>query len=572
MAKSPSEKPAPAGVDIGRRTFVARGSAALASGAALASTGSLATARERCGADYGSAPESAEARARPWHRPNLLFLITDQERYPQHWPEGWAETHLPNRKRLADRGLTFTRHYCNAAMCTPSRATLVTGLFAAQHRVMQVLQYGGPNDDGTPGNTAQTTLQPGLQNMGRMLLDAGYDVQYRGKWHLSKDPTGTLPVQSPRDLAHYGFHGWIPPEAGTDQAAAVFGGGDTDYDTEYAAQAAHFLESADANSARPFALFVCFANPHDLMGYPSTWDEPSYSDIPPYEGSNNYGKDAPRCFRQGIDLPSTAREPPFGNHKPPAQARSTLMWAKGLGPLPSLRSKLDYVNFYAWLTRESDRHFGTVLDALECNAGLRDKTVVFALSDHGEMGLAHGGMREKAYNAYEETIHVPLVVSNPTMFAGPVRTAALASLIDLMPTVASFAGVQDRRRYVFMGKDLTPIIQDAIAHPGHPARTVQDSIYFTTDETLGEKIVGQPSHLRCLREADWKVVEYFDPTGGERSQFELYDLVDDPLELHNMGSPANVDWFNPGKLAEMVAKLDRRTQEIDSHPLRKPPR
>ena len=55
------------------------------------------------------------------------------------------------------------------------------------------------------------------------------------------------------------------------------------------------------------------------------------------------------------------------------------------------------------------------------------------------MGLAHGGMREKAYNAYEETIHVPLVVSNPKLFPSPVRTEALASLIDLMPTVATLA-------------------------------------------------------------------------------------------------------------------------------------
>ena len=218
------------------------------------------------------------------------------------------------------------------------------------------------------------------------------------------------------------------------------------------------------------------------------------------------------------------------------------------------------------MTRESDRHFGTVLDALECNTGLRDRTVVFALSDHGEMGLAHGGMREKAYNAYEETIHVPLVVSNPIMFPGSVSTSALASLIDLMPTVATLAGVQNHGRYTFMGQDLTPIIQDAVDHPAHPTRTVQDSIYFTTDEVLGAEIVRSPGHIRCLREADWKVAEYFDLTAGTPSQFELYDLVNDPLESHNMGDPANQAYFNPAKLAEMVEKLHRKMEEIDHHP------
>ena len=175
--------------------------------------------------------------ARPTHRPNLLFLITDQERYPQHWPEGWAGRTCPTASGSRTTASPSDRAFCNGRMCSPSRATLFTGLYAAQHGVTEVLQFGGPDRDGSPGPTAQTTLQPGLQNIGRMLLDAGYDVQYRGKWHVSKDPTGTLAVQSPGDL-EITASGWIPPEAGTDQEAAVFGGGDTNYDAQYASQAA----------------------------------------------------------------------------------------------------------------------------------------------------------------------------------------------------------------------------------------------------------------------------------------------------------------------------------------------
>lgn len=564
MPKDPVDESRTADHKASRRKFLKEGGAALAAGLALGPVGAAASGG---GAGEDERPESPEAAARPWNRPNLLFLITDQERYPQHWPEGWAEANLPNRKRLADRGLTFTRNFCNAAMCSPSRATLFTGLYAAQHGVKEVLQFGGPNEDGTPGPTAQTTLQPGLQNIGRMLLDAGYDVQYRGKWHISKDPTGTLAVQSPKDLGQYGFNGWIPPEAGTDQAAAVFGGGDADYDAQYASQAAEYLRRVDPKSPKPFALFVCLANPHDLMGYPSTWNQPSYSDIPPYEGSDNYGADVPLCFEQGIALPETADEPPLGNYKPPAQARSTAMWADGLGTLHSHQMRLNYVNFYAYVHTLSDQHFGTVLDALESNRGLAKKTLVFALADHGEMGLAHGGMREKAYNAYEETIHVPLVVSNPELFPGPVKTSALASLIDLMPTAAALAGVQNRGQYEFMGRDLTPILKDAAENPANPTKKVQDSIYFTTDEVLGEEIVGQPSHIACLREADWKLAEYYDPSGEKPSQFELYDLASDPLELHNRGNPENQEYFDGPKLAEMVEKLHRKMGEVESHPL-----
>ncbi len=350
---------------VSRRKFLRKSGAALAAGMAAASCGASPAAGGTPDAVEKGVPASPAAVGRVLRRPNLVFLITDQERYPQHWPEGWAEANLPNRKRLADSGLTFTRCFCNAAMCSPSRATLFTGLYVSQHGVREVLQYDYPSRNSQPEHTSQSTLQTGTQNIAQMLADAGYNVQYRGKWHISKDPTGTLAVQSPRDLEQYGFQGWIPPEAGTDESATVFGGGDTNYDAQYAAQAADFLKKANPYSQKPFALFVCLANPHDLMGYPNTWNQPSYSDIDAFKGADNYGKDYPECFDQGIDLPLTAQESPLGNFKPPAQARSTLMWASGIGTLLSHEEQLNYVNFYAYLHRVSDRHIGTVLDALE---------------------------------------------------------------------------------------------------------------------------------------------------------------------------------------------------------------
>ena len=65
-------------------------------------------------------------------------MMTDQERFPQYWPAGWADANLPNRKRLADVGLTFTHAFCNTAMCSPSRTTLFTGLYPTQHGVEDI--------------------------------------------------------------------------------------------------------------------------------------------------------------------------------------------------------------------------------------------------------------------------------------------------------------------------------------------------------------------------------------------------------------------------------------------------
>ena len=82
----------------------------------------------------------AGAQSQPFpERPNILLVITDQQRYPRHWPEGWAAQNLPNWHSLTQTGITFRRAYCNSSMCSPSRATLMTGLHPAHHGVTDTL-------------------------------------------------------------------------------------------------------------------------------------------------------------------------------------------------------------------------------------------------------------------------------------------------------------------------------------------------------------------------------------------------------------------------------------------------
>lgn len=556
----PVQESRPLDAEWSRRQFVTTSAAALAAGVALPSTAA-------------ASPPARRLDRSALHRPNLLILITDQERFPQHWPDGWAKENLPGRRRLARHGLTFTRAFCAASMCSPSRATLFTGLYPAHHGVTEVLNLTPVCEcAGQMPHYGQGTLQPTTQNMARMLAAAGYNVQYRGKWHISKDRSGTLPPQSPSDLAQYGFHGWLPPDA-AEHTPPYFGGGTADNDGLYADQAAAFLEQADPHADQPFALFVCLVNPHDIMGYPKYTSEPSHSDIPPWKGTANYESAMPECFEQGIELPPTHDEP-ASNYKPAVQAQSTALWTNQLGALEGDASPLKYVNFYAFLHKESDRHIGTVLDALEANPGLYDQTLVFRLSDHGEMGLSHGGMRQKAYNAYEETIHIPLVVSNPRLFPHAARTNSLASTIDLMATFATLADVPNREDYTFLGHDLTPIIEDAIAHPDDPTAEVQDEVLYTTDETIGsvaptgsevEPPIKPPFRIRCLRESRWKIVMYFDPSHPESTVYELYDLREDPIEYHNLADPASPR-YNQLQLDKMKKRLNRKLIETGTEP------
>ncbi|MFC3241494.1 sulfatase-like hydrolase/transferase [Gordonia humi] len=320
------------------------------------------------------------------------------------------------------------------------------------------------------------------------------------------------------------------------------------------AQALDFLTN-QAPGGGPFALIVSLANPHDILSFPKTWDE-KVGDC------DNYGSVAPTAFSQGIDLPGTYKENLRANHKPSAQVQLKLLLAGGLGPLPTEHDARNYVNFYAYLHKIVDAHLGRILDAIDADERLRRDTVVFRISDHGEMGMSHGGLRQKAFNAYEETLRVPLIVSNPTMFPAPARTGALASLVDLVPTMAALAEVPNRGSYGFRGADLTPVIADAVAHPSSPSASVQDSVMFTFDDVNaaaadGQKVVREPNHIRAIRDTRWKYAVYFDPAGKARAQRELYDLRSDPDERRNLADPA-APGFDPGQVATMELKLSER--------------
>ena len=410
---------------LDRREFLlSMGAAVLAAGALPASG-----AHARAGA---VAAHGTTAAALP-DQPNILILITDQERPPQYWPEGWADANLPNRKRIADNGLSFRHAYCAAAMCSPSRSTFFTGLYPEQHGVVETLSF-----DGT-ASVDQPELPLDIQNMAKLLKSGGYAVQYRGKWHMSKGADGSDPTAT--DLANYGFDGWVPPDAGDDANPDDFGGGCPDNDQHYIDQAVQFLQSPAAGGSQPWALVVSLVNPHDVLSYAQTWASQASDGSDCY----NYQFQAPGCFEQGISLPPTYGEnlaPQFQAHCPLPDARA--FCSRPGSTVPALQESENYVNFYAYLQKFTDVQIGQLLDAWRPE--LVDKTVIFRFSDHGELGLSHGGLRQKMFNVYEEMLNVPLVVSNPVLFPQPVQTNALASLVDLMPTLATLAKVPDPGR------------------------------------------------------------------------------------------------------------------------------
>jgi arylsulfatase A-like enzyme len=147
------------------------------------------------------------------------------------------------------------------------------------------------------------------------------------------------------------------------------------------------------------------------------------------------------------------------------------------------------------------------------------------------------------FNVYEETIHVPLIISHPDL-PNKGTTNSLASLVDILPTVASLANVPNKAAWTHSGVDLTPIIND-------PTAALQDTILFTFDDDRAGTgsdpgfLTSTPiaHHIRCIRcdynGKQWKYARYFNPADEEAAaeEFELYCLTDDPLEQDNLYSP-----------------------------------
>jgi choline-sulfatase len=473
---------------------------------------------------------------------NVILFLTDQDRAIQHFPEGWADTHLPGLTRLQRNGLTFDRAFTNSCMCSPARSTLTTGFFPAQHGVKYTLEQDMPADQ-----YPQVELPLDLKNMATIAAAAGYTPVYKGKWHMSK-PAGA--EWAPDDVGKYGFGRWNPPDAGANQDVPEAGGATPNNDGRYMNSAGDMeageegvLEYLTSQAAQdqPFFLVISLVNPHDVLFYPSSYLAAGYDD----------------SWLEGeIELPETVDEHLLPT-KPIAQQLFLLLFTLS-GPLTTPQMKRNYLNFYANLMRVSDQYLVDVLDTLD-QTGLLDDTLVIRTADHGEMGLAHGGLRQKNFNFYEESIRVPLVYSNPRLFPRPRKTGALVSHVDFLPTLASLLGAPGSARARWQGVDYSK----RVLHPS--ADPVQDYVVFTYDDfqagQAGGPYIPPPNHIVAVREKRWKLAKYYDVNGNVPDQWEMYDLQNDPLETTNL---AHEGYARTPKQAHAFDRLQRRLAKVEA--------
>ena len=437
-------------------------------------------------------------------KPNILLIMVDQQRYPTVYDteelRAWQKEYLKAQTILAKHGFTFKNHYTGSTACCPSRATIYTGQYPSLHGVTQTVGAAkGPYDPDVFWLDPST-----VPTMGDYFRTAGYQTYWKGKWHVSAadilipgtknayltyNPDNGVPIPSDEEryikanvLTAFGFDGWVGPEphganprnSGSSAATGVSG-----RDPVYAEQTVALIQKLDqeyrkkeGQPVKPWFIVSSFVNPHDIAIFGAVTRasaqfafkvDPSVPFIPP----------AP-----------TATE--SLSTKPIAQFSYRNVYPLALQPL---EDTLFYRQLYYSLQLEADRQICKVLNALMESAFYHNTIVVFT-SDHGELLGAHGGLFQKWYQAYEEAIHVPLIIHNPVLFEKPAATAMLTSHVDLLPTLLGMAGLDAEKIQTqlsrthtevlpLVGRDLTPLLRGKKEFKG-----ADEPLYFMTDDNV----------------------------------------------------------------------------------------
>src|SRR5499426_3425864 len=349
----------------------------------LLALGATALAQQTTGVSGSSASEKP-----PY---NIVFLIVDQRTYRLLAGTDYSLAALDS---IARHGVTFNNHYISSAMCSPSRASFLTGQPPQVNGVFDQMQF-----------TYQQSLNPKLPNMGSVLKGLGYKTAYFGKFEMDKKLLETKPtVNYSTALRPYGFD--------------VFGsGGDIGSDPDsgfendafIAGESVRWLRTNASEARRtgqPFFMVASFLNPHDIMfgngnipGQPPVQKPLVPYAAPPAPANSIYER------KWSFTLPASLQESLSAPGMPGALLEYQKGWDGWSGVIPMDRKDMwsIFYNYYLNTIQDNDRSLQQIVDTLNEMDLWRDTVVVFT-ADHGEMG-DHGGLKGKGPMSYEENAH-----------------------------------------------------------------------------------------------------------------------------------------------------------------------
>ncbi len=543
----------------------------------------------------GLSQSNSGPEAVPGPKPNILFILVDELRYPTVFPDDiktpgeFLARFMPNVHKLWKAGVKFGEYHTAANACTPSRGVMITGLYSQQNWLLTTI-LSTPYPPAPPPK--QPVLNPAYPTFGKLLRKNGYQTPYAGKWHVS------IPQQDQGGLDNYGFDFFTYYDPTGDNLQGTYGDEIRGYhnDSYSAGQGVDWLLNKRPTD-QPWCLTVSLVNPHDREFFPAgtefktvtdlfkdrnvntkgldqmahypgngpdvAWQEnalkrpPSYKypDVPPnwesvemINAKNLKTQTFIKEFAQGIwggiaDDPSqdaatieqypnrTAHDLNFGVVKMPYS-----YWKRGL-------------DSYTQVMQIVDNDIGGLMDAFNTlPKNVIENTVIVFAADHGEYAGAHGMVQGKMATVYEEAWHIPLIVVDPSgRYTGETHKIrnGLTSSVDLFNLLVSigYNGAKDWMTSKLL-RDIYGDRHDMISMLKSADAPGREYVLFATDEIVPNyfNFNRAPTHVLGLRHEDTKLGIYekwVPPTsniilGSIEREFYDYSTTGGQLELDDM--------------------------------------
>ena len=424
--------------------------------------------------------DAQQASAQPTMRRNIVFILSDDHRYdfigfhPQ--APSWLQT--PALDRMAREGAWIQNAFVSTALCSPSRASILTGQYAHRH---------GVTDNQRP-------VPRGTHFYPEYLRGAGYRTALIGKWHMGIDSGGPQPGFD-RWVSFRGQGPYTDPVLNVDGQRVARTGYTTDILTEYALE---FME-AQRKAGRPFFLHLAHKAVH-AMFEPAPRHKDRYAASP-------------------VRYPATMKPDATGRETWPDWVASQRSSWHGVDYM--YHGTLDYDSFYrryAETLLALDESVGRVLDYLE-RTGLARNTIVVYMGDNGFSFGEHGLIDKR--HAFEESMRVPVRVWAPGLVQPGSRVAAMVQNVDIAPTFLEAARVPAPREHVLDGQSFLAQLQ------GRTTGRERDAVLY---EYYWEWNYPHTPTQFALRTDRYKYVYYH----GVWDRDGLFDLRDDPMEAVNL--------------------------------------
>ncbi|MCX7048249.1 MAG: sulfatase-like hydrolase/transferase [Candidatus Sumerlaeota bacterium] len=483
---------------------------------------------------------SAGEREQNRKRPNVLVIMSDDQGAWAMGCAGNSDVQTPNLDRLAASGMRFDNFFCASPVCSPARASFLTGRIPSQHGIHDWIKKGNA---ACPIGHARAQDRPieylqGLTAYTEILAHNGYICDLSGKWHLG---ASNKPQKSFTGWFAYAFgggdyYGWEAIKDGalytdqnyvtdviTDEALAFLekrapsapGASDAS-DRSDGSDASDGSGAARASSDQPFYLSVHYTAPH------SPWDRANHP-------ADFYDYYADCEFLATPDLPLHP-------------------WQCDTAPMGVGRERRELLQGYYAAITIMDAQIGRLLDALESH-GLRENTLIVFTSDNG-MNMGHHGIWGKGngtfpQNMYDTSVKVPFIVSRPGHVPEGRIERRLCSQYDFMPTLLEYLGIENP----FLSPSAAAQAAAATADSGAAAAAgpIPTTSAHLPGVSFAPLLEGRPAPerealvvfdeygpVRMIRTHDCKYVHRY-PYGPH----EFYDLRRDPDEKHNLIDDAN---------------------------------